>query len=199
MISSKAQEIIDYLLEGNRRFAGSRLFHPHQDESRRNKCTSGQNPVAAIIGCADSRIPPEVIFDCGIGDIFVVRVAGTVLDNSVTASIEYAVDHLKVPLVMILGHTSCGAITAAVQGTAADGALGVLLDAIRNDCRKELAEKELSVDEIIRKYTRFQAETISAIDPVVTHAIASNATSVVAAFYDLQTGKVKVLEPESTD
>lgn len=192
-MNQHADQVLSFLLEGNRRFAGSRPLYPHHDETRRNECTAGQHPVAAIIGCADSRIPPEVIFDCGIGDIFVIRVAGTVLDNSVTASIEYAVVHLKVPLVMVLGHTSCGAITAAVQGTAADGALGVLLDAIRDDCRNELAENNLSVDDIVKKYTRYQAATVSAIDPAVTKAISTETTSVIAACYDISTGNVEVL------
>ena len=78
-MTERAKEVLQILMEGNRRFAGSLLLHPHQDAKRRMECVSGQQPIAAIVGCSDSRIPPEVIFDCGIGDIFIIRVAGTVL------------------------------------------------------------------------------------------------------------------------
>ena len=194
MLNQKAEEVLDTLLEGNRRFAGSSSVHPHQDSARREECLKGQKPTAAIIGCADSRIPPEVIFDCGIGDIFVIRVAGTVSDKSVIASIEYAVDHLNVPLVMVLGHASCGAVTAAVKGTDADGALKGMLESIRNDCREELADDTLTVDDITKRYTARQAYIISTEIPLVKTAINKNASSVVAAYYNLDSGLVEVLK-----
>jgi carbonic anhydrase len=190
-MTERAKEVLQILMEGNRRFAGSLLLHPHQDAKRRMECVSGQQPIAAIVGCSDSRIPPEVIFDCGIGDIFIIRVAGTVLDNAATASIEYAVDHLKVPLVMVLGHTSCGAVTAAVQNVKTDGALGKMLDEIRNDC-SSIKNEDLTT--IIKQYTVQTAQKLNGMQPIVQPAVENGLCSIVPAFYSLESGVVELLE-----
>lgn len=103
------------LVEGNERFIEARQQHPHQGLPWRETLVDGQEPFACVLGCADSRVPPELIFDQGLGDLFTVRTAGEVLDESIIGSIEYAVEHLSVPLVVVLGHESCGAVTAAVD------------------------------------------------------------------------------------
>lgn len=103
------------LVEGNERFVEVRQQYPHQDVPWRETLVDGQEPFACVLGCADSRVPPELIFDQGLGDLFTVRTAGEVLDESIIGSIEYAVAHLHVPLVVVLGHESCGAVTAAVD------------------------------------------------------------------------------------
>ncbi|MPY99701.1 MAG: carbonic anhydrase [Actinophytocola sp.] len=103
------------LVEGNERFVEARQQHPHQDPPWRETLVNGQEPFACVLGCADSRVPPELVFDQGLGDLFTVRTAGEVLDESIIGSIEYAVAHLHVPLVVVLGHESCGAVTAAVD------------------------------------------------------------------------------------
>ena len=105
------------LLRGNERFVAGWPDHPNQSARRRREVSeAGQHPFAIILSCADSRVPPEIIFDQGLGDLFIVRVAGNVLDDVVLGTIEYAVEHLQVPLVMVLGHDKCGAVTAAVEG-----------------------------------------------------------------------------------
>ena len=193
MIAS-AKEVVEFLLEGNRRFAGSFMSHPHQDAARRAECTGGQKPVAAVLGCADSRVPPEVLFDCGIGDIFIIRNAGTVLDEASVASIEYAVEHLNVPLVMVLGHTSCGAVTAAVTGSEAPGALGSLLDTVRVKC--EYGAGVLSpeaIDSVIRTYTVRIASDLLYASETVRGAVEKGNCSIVAACYSLSDGLVTVL------
>ena len=192
-MNEEAQEVLDYLLEGNRRFAGSFPSHPHQDKSRRDECTVGQNPVAAIVGCADSRVPTELIFDCGIGDVFIVRNAGTVLDSATAASVEYAVDHLRVPLVIVLGHTSCGAVTAAIQGSEVTGALGNLLEGIRRDCTSIGCTSAAPIDTTVKRYTKHIARQISTMQPVVKPAVDRGRCSVVAACYSLESGTVEVL------
>jgi carbonic anhydrase len=194
MIDS-AKEVLDMLLEGNRRFAGSLLSHPHQDAARRTECVAGQHPVAAVLGCADSRVPPEVLFDCGIGDLFIVRNAGTVIDETSVASLEYAVDHLKVPLVMVLGHTSCGAVTAAVMGVEAPGALGRLLDGIRGECtgveRKDLSGA--AINNVIEEYTVRMSRQLISGSAAIGNALQSRTCEVAAACYSLENGVVTVL------
>ncbi len=195
-MNNKALEVIDFLLEGNRRFAGSLSVHPNQDVGRRKECAAGQKPIAAILGCADSRVPPEVIFDCGIGDLFVVRTAGTVIDDSVIASLEYAVEHLHIPLVMALGHTSCGAVTAALKSKDNYGA-GMLEDClgkIRRICAETAGKEPQNIDETIKKYTLRIAETLRSTEPVLKPACERKACAVVAACYSLTEGKVELLD-----
>lgn len=103
------------LQEGNRRFTQGNVLHAHQAADWRAHLTSGQQPFATIVSCSDSRVPPELVFDQGFGDLFVIRVAGNVIDADVIGSIDYAVQHLKTPLVVVMGHESCGAVTAALQ------------------------------------------------------------------------------------
>lgn len=110
-----AQEALLRLVDGNRRHAAGAPIHPRCDGATRAALTGGQRPWAAVLGCSDSRVPPELVFDQGLGDLFVVRTAGQVCDATVTASLGYALHHLHVPLVVVLGHTGCGAVTAALS------------------------------------------------------------------------------------
>ena len=104
------------MLEGNQRFVAGKLEHPNQTPERRAEVAKGQHPFAAVLACSDSRTPPEIIFDRGLGDIFTVRVAGNVADKVVIESLDYSVKHLGVRVVMVLGHRRCGAVIAAVEG-----------------------------------------------------------------------------------
>ena len=103
------------MLQGNRRFAEGKPDHPWQDQETRQTLLDGQNPDAAVLSCSDSRVPPEIIFDQGLGDLFTVRTAGQLIDSAVIASLEYAVKKLHVSLICVLGHEHCGAIEAAEQ------------------------------------------------------------------------------------
>lgn len=114
-------EAITLLIEGNDRFASGQPLHPRQDPERRAELSTSQQPFAVIIGCSDSRTSPEVLFDQGLGDLFVIRVAGNVVDDHALGSVEYAVEHLHTQLVMVLGHARCGAISAARETVAAKG------------------------------------------------------------------------------
>ncbi|MHC4150852.1 MAG: carbonic anhydrase [Planctomycetota bacterium] len=109
-----SQEALKRLVEGNERFSKGMAFHPHEEREWRCSLSGGQEPFAIIVGCSDSRVPPGLIFDQGFGDLFVIRVAGNVIDPDVAGSVEYGVFHLQVPLVVILGHEGCGAVTAAL-------------------------------------------------------------------------------------
>src|SRR5207244_11773048 len=114
-------EAISKLKEGNGRYASGNLQHPGQTTERRAELTKDQHPFAVIVSCSDSRVPPEIVFDQGLGDLFVVRVAGNVIDDHGLGSIEYAVDHLGARLIVVLGHQSCGAVKAAKETIAAKG------------------------------------------------------------------------------
>src|SRR5690625_7847669 len=107
------------LVEGNRRFTSGEMLHPSQDTARRSQVSVEQNPFAVLFGCSDSRVAAEIIFDRGLGDLFVVRTAGHVVDTTVTGSIEFGVDLLHTPLVVVLGHRGCGAVGAAADALAA--------------------------------------------------------------------------------
>ena len=125
------EQALQELIEGNARFASGNTSHPDQSMQRRSELVAGQHPFAVIVGCSDSRIPPELIFDQGLGDIFVIRAAGQVLDNVSLGSIEYAVEHLGVPLVVVLGHDSCGAVSATLKGGEVAGHLNSLVNFIQ--------------------------------------------------------------------
>ncbi len=125
------EKALELLIEGNQRFASGNPAYPNQGAERRLEGLNGQSPFAVIIGCADSRIPPEILMDQGIGDLFVIRVAGNIIDDAILGSVEYAVAHLGSPLVMVLGHNLCGAVQAAIDGGEAPGHIGALVEAIQ--------------------------------------------------------------------
>jgi carbonic anhydrase len=124
------------LIAGNRRYALGAGIHPHQTLNRRDEIESAQHPFAIIIGCSDSRVPPEIIFDCGLGDLFVARSAGHVLDTAILASVQYAIEHLGVKLILVLGHSNCGAVKAAMESSPSSGPLEALLNIIRPSTTK---------------------------------------------------------------
>ena len=115
--SLTADESLARLMEGNKRFVKRKAQHPDQSLAHLREIEPGQHPFAIVLGCSDSRVSPEVVFDQGLGDLFVIRVAGNVTDDAVVGSVEYAVEHLKTPLVVVLGHQGCGAVQAAVSAS----------------------------------------------------------------------------------
>ena len=187
---------LQQLMEGNLRYAQGNASHPHQSLERRAELVSGQHPFAVILGCSDSRIPPELIFDQGLGDVFVIRTAGEVVDNASLASIEYAVEHLGVPLVMVLGHDSCGAVTAAVQGGEAEGHLGCLMEFISpavNQAREMGQEGDLlnySIDNNVFNIVKELQES----QPVLSEKVEAGELMILGARYHLDSGLVEILD-----
>ncbi|MFD0202829.1 MULTISPECIES: carbonic anhydrase [Saccharothrix] len=153
------------LAEGNRRFVTGHQTHPHESLRWRESLVRGQHPFAVVLGCADSRVPPELVFDHGLGDLFTVRAAGEVLDNSVLGSVEYAVEHLGIPLVVVLGHANCGAVSAAV-------------DVVRG--------RAAAVDNQAKRVASLVLERSVTVRTAVRH----HGVRVVAASYRLDTGEV---------
>ncbi len=141
------------------------------------------------MGCADSRIPPEIIFDQGLGDLFVVRVAGNILDNVVLGSIEYAAEHLPVSLIMVLAHSLCGAVTATVEGKASSGHLPSIAAAIRPAMKGiDLAGKDC-IEQVAQANARRVARQLASSKPILAPLVQAGKLQVVAAYYDLETGK----------
>src|SRR5678816_4607625 len=118
---TNADEALQRLLEGNQRYAANKSIDLNESQSRRVEMAKGQNPFATIFSCVDSRVPPELIFDRGLGDLFVIRTAGHVIDQAVLGSLEYGVEELKIPLLMVLGHEKCGAVKATIDTIASGG------------------------------------------------------------------------------
>ena len=124
-------EVLNLLLDGNKRYTSGEMTYPRQSARERQALTEGQSPIAVIVGCADSRVPPNIIFDQGLGDLFVIRVAGNIADDAILGTIEYAIHALKTPLVMVLGHAHCGAVKATLSGAELPGHLPSLAKAIQ--------------------------------------------------------------------
>ena len=186
------QEALDLLNAGNRRFVSSHMIHGHQDAGRRAAVLQGQSPFAAILTCSDSRVPPEVIFDQGIGDIFVVRVAGNSFNETTAASMEYAAARLKAPLLVVLGHTSCGAINAALHDNGrAEGHIPVLTKAIKPSIFASANAD--NADAVARVHALKTAEKLCEASPVLLGLVKKKAIRIVPMLYDLKTGKVEVL------
>jgi carbonic anhydrase len=185
------QEIIQRLKEGNIRFVADKPEGKLQDSSRRIEITEGQEPFAIVLSCADSRVVPELIFDTGIGELFVVRVAGNVANTSSIASMEYAVAHLGTPVLVILGHESCGAVTAAIKGGDNGHNLNHLLEHIGPAIKQ--AGKGATVDQVIRKNTHLTAEALTARSEIIADAVKEGKLAIIKAYYHLGTGMVDFL------
>lgn len=187
---------LSLLKEGNGRFADGKSIHPNLEISRRAElAAAGQEPSATILACSDSRDPVEMIFDRGVGDLFVVRVAGNVAGLSELATIEYGVTHLGTPLLIVMGHTKCGAVTAAAKGAELHGHLPSLINLIKPAAEKakiSVSEEEL-VPRAIELNVWQQVENIFSKSALVREFAAAGKVQIVGAVYDISTGKVQWL------
>jgi len=176
-----AKEGMEALKEGNARFVSGELSQKANNSELREQLGSGQQPFAVVLCCSDSRVAPEIIFDQRLGDLFVIRNAGNVVDKLVLGSIEYAVEHLGSPLVVVLGHSSCGAVTATCQGGELQGQIAAIVRRIRQS-----VGEAGSIDDNARSHAKRMARLIG-MNPVVRH----EKVQVVAAFYDIRSGVVE--------
>jgi carbonic anhydrase len=186
-------QALQKLIEGNKRFSSSKQSHPNQSRERRQELVKGQKPFAIIVGCSDSRIPPEIIFDQGLGDLFVIRVAGNIVDVVALGSIEYAVDHLGASLIVVLGHSKCGAVTATVQGGPVHGHVETIVQAIKPaiDTAKNLPGD--LTDNTIKANARLVAGQIQSSQPILSEMVQLDKIAVVSAYYDIESGEVHIL------
>lgn len=185
------QEIIDRLKTGNENFVNNKLVHKNQDGERKSSLVGGQKPFAIILSCADSRVVPELAFDAGLGELFVVRVAGNVANTSSIASMEYAVANLGTSVIVVLGHESCGAVTAAVQGGDNGYNLNHLLAHIIPAI--QASGEGATIDKVIRKNALLTVEELINRSAIISKAVKSGKVEIVPAYYHLDSGKVEFL------
>ncbi|MEO1517170.1 MAG: carbonic anhydrase [Bacteroidota bacterium] len=183
------EEALARLKEGNKRFVKDQLTGEMQDAVRRDALTGGQAPYAIILSCADSRVVPEMAFDTGLGEIFVIRVAGNVANTSSIASIEYAVAHLGVNLIVVLGHESCGAVTAALAGGNNGYNLNHLLAHITPAVS---ASRNKAVNSVVKKNAKMTATELVHRSDIIEKAT-TKGLKIVSAYYNLKSGKINFL------
>lgn len=198
-----ADQVLKLMLEGNQRFATGKSTHPRRTPADFKPLAAGQNPMACIIACADSRVTPEIFFDLGIGELFVVRIAGNYVDGAgaaVKGSVEYAVAELGVSLVMILGHTECGAVKAAIQhihdNDALPGAINDLVNTIKPAVLASRGKPGNQLENAIVANVQRGIDRLDDLQPIIQPAVKSGRIKVVGGVYDLASGKVQMLHPQ---
>lgn len=209
-VPESAEEALQKLIDGNKRYVGNNMTSSaRSDAASRAAISKSQKPYAVILSCSDSRVPPEIIFDKGLGEIFVIRVAGNIPDPIVLGSIEYAVEHIGTPLVMVLGHERCGAVTATVGAKGKpEGNIGAILKtiapAIKNAakdcdaCKGEAKCKETKKDEYVECAINANLKTVTANltkkSSVLKHMVEQGKVKIISAKYDLDDGLVTIVK-----
>lgn len=181
------------LMAGNQRFSSNQSQHPQQSVDRVHELAQSQNPFAVILGCADSRVPGEVVFDQGLGNLFDVRVAGNIITPEVLGSIEYAVAHLNAPLVMVLGHERCGAVSAAVQGGELEGQIPSLVRAIAPAVARVQGRPGNAIENAVVANIQYQVEKLHQSSTVIQEAVRAGKLKIVGGRYDLDEGTVTLV------
>lgn len=194
-----ADQVLKLMLDGNKRFASGASTHPRRTPADFKPLAAGQSPVACVVACADSRVSPEILFDLGIGELFVVRVAGNYVSGAgptVKGSIEYAVAELGVSLIMVLGHSQCGAVKAAIQHLhdkdSLPGAINDLVEAIKPAVLDAQHQPGDALENAIRANVRRSVDRLHGLAPIVAPAVTSGKIKIVGGVYDLATGKVNM-------
>lgn len=196
-----ADEALKLLVKGNARFAAGRAVHPRRTPSDFRAVKERQIPLAVVVACADSRVSPELLFDAGVGDLFVIRAAGNVVDGAgvtVKGSIEYAVHELHVPLIIILGHTNCGAVKAAVQHIdhkdTLPGAINGLVELIKPAVRTAQGQGGDVYENVTRQNVELGVSKLNGLQPILAPRVKTGMLKIVGGMYDLQTGVVTILQ-----
>lgn len=187
LTTEPAQTPLQTILAGNQRFANNHALHPHQSSDWAHSLSHEQHPLVAILTCSDSRITPEVIFDQGLGDIFDVRVAGNIVDAAVLGSLEYAVAHLHVPLIVVLGHQHCGAVEAAIHQEHPHNHINTIIRALAPAVKHANGSVETAVQQNV-------ALTLHKLQhaPVLQDKLQSGQLQIVGGYYNLETGLVEL-------
>jgi len=194
---SRPDVVLQQLRNGNSRYASGWALHPNQDAARRHELLHRQQPDAIVLTCSDSRVVPNILFDAGLGELFVIRVAGNVATAGALGSIEFAALELGCPLCVVLGHSGCGAVTAALEGAPPTGHLGEVIDAIRPACagaQIDVADDPLKA--AVRANVELQAAAVAGAQPVLAPLVAAGRLRVVGAYYDLASGRVELAAPQ---
>jgi carbonic anhydrase len=185
-------EALKELMAGNQRFAARKRKYGNQDVVRLNEVAKGQKPYAAILGCADSRVPSELVFDQGLGDLFVCRVAGNIATPEEIGSLEFGTAVLGTKIILVMGHERCGAVDATLKGTPVPGQIGSLLDAIRPSLAKVKNQPGDSLENACKANIAYQVEKLKT-SPVLADLVTKGKLKIVGGYYDLDTGKVSLV------
>jgi len=185
-----ADSVLAELKTGNSHHVAHRYQHPHETLDRQRQLVSGQHPHAEVLSCSDSRVPPEIVFDQGLGDLFVIRVAGNVASDTEIGSLEYGAEHLHIPLIVVLGHQSCGAVTAAVQGGPPEGHLAALLNLIKPALEKTRGMSGDPVANAVRMNVEMVVKQLRSSTPMLSELVAHGKLRIVGAVYSIETGSV---------
>ena len=188
-----ADAVLSELRSGNEHHALKRYDHPHQTEARQRELSSGQHPHAAILSCADSRVAPEIVFDQGLGDLFDVRVAGNIAGDTEVASLEYAAEHLNVPLIVVMGHQKCGAVTAAVEGGEASGHLSALVGPMEPAVKRAKTMTGDRIENAVKANVEMVVNQLRNSRPILSEFVHDQRLRIVGAVYSLDTGRVQWL------
>jgi carbonic anhydrase len=184
-------------MAGNRRFIENTSEHPNQDAHRRSQLAQGQRPWALIFGCADSRVAAEIIFDRGLGDLFVVRTAGHVVDGGVLGSIEFGVEVLEIPLIVVLGHDGCGAVRASLEafdsGQMPPGYLRNVVELLTPSVISADRKGSRAIDAVVAEHTRNTAQLLTTKSAAIARRAGNGTCAVVAMEYALSDGEVRIL------
>ena len=195
MATQDANEALQRLKQGNERFRTGRAVGAGRDNARHEELIKGQRPFAIILGCSDSRVPTEILFDTGFGDLFVIRVAGNVANTASIASIEYAVAHLGTKLVVVMAHQSCGAVTAAIEGGDAGKNLNHLISHIQPALEPPEQEPgqdaDQGVDVVARRNAKISAERLINESDIMREATEKDGVRIVTAFFHFTNGEVE--------
>jgi len=202
--SLNADQALRELLDGNHRFASGNRLEPRGRPQDFLALTHGQFPEAVVVSCADSRVPPEIIFDVGVGDVFVVRMAGNVIDGtgvSVKGSIEYAVAELNVPLILVLGHSGCGAVKSAIRHIndrdSLPGAISALVKLIEPAVAMSKGMPGDPLENAVRKNVEMGVERLQRLEPIVAPRVKDRKVKVVGGIYDLSSGAVTLIDAKN--
>jgi carbonic anhydrase len=187
------REALRAMMEGNVRFAQGKVTNPNRSLARLQELGTKQAPFAAVLACADSRVPVEILFDQGFGDVFVTRVAGNIATSEVIGSLEYATEVLGAKLVMVLGHSACGAVKATMEGTAVPGQIGSLYPYIRPAVEEAHGQ---GLDSVVAENVRNQVDILRAASPVLAASLKSGKVDVTGGMFDFRTGLVTPVQPQ---
>ena len=193
-----AQQSLDALLAGNANFMAGQPAHPRQDADLRRSLAGEQTPFAALFGCSDSRLSAEMIFDVGLGDLFVVRNAGQIIAKTIIGSLEFAVEFLKIPLIVVLGHDSCGATKVAIDAHKGAGShksefVNHMIDRLLPTVSKSLEHGINDHDGITKEHVKDTIEELVARSELIASRISAGTLAVVGAHYQLSEGKVEII------
>lgn len=186
-------EALSRLIEGNKRFTQGKSIHPNQTPEKIKELSAGQKPFAVIVGCSDSRVPNEIIFDQGLGDLFILRTAGQVSTYASWGSIEFATAVLGAKLILVLGHTKCGAVAAACNVPDVPGHIVTLINAIKPSVEIAKEMKGDLIENTVKINVAKEVEQLKNLEPVLSKQFKKGEIKIVGAVYHLETGKVEIL------